>query len=160
MLTQGVYGQKSQNLVNVVCERLLGAKCKVKILLVIEIFFTLHRYCTITVQYWCSVSKAKHDQVFSATLQNGHKIQISLQPLDSDLTWRVASTTHWSLLVHYYFRLGRLGRLAYFDSKGHSLNSKLTFFHYYINFLVLMLQWVETFFICFAHENMKKLPSK
>ena len=57
--------------------------------LVIEIFFTLHRYCTVTVQYWCSVSKAKHDQVFSAALLNGHKIQISLQLPDCDLTWRV-----------------------------------------------------------------------
>ena len=40
-------------------------KCKGKTLLVIEIFFTLHRYCSVTAQYWCSVSKAKHDQVFS-----------------------------------------------------------------------------------------------
>ena len=43
----------------------LGEKCTGKTLLVIEIFFTLHRYCTVTAQYWCSVSKAKHDQVFS-----------------------------------------------------------------------------------------------
>jgi len=77
----------------------LGAKCKGKLLLVIEIFFTLHRYCTDTVQYWCSVSKAKHDQVFSAALLNGHKIQISLQLPDRDLTWRVASMAHWILNV-------------------------------------------------------------
>jgi hypothetical protein len=51
-------------------------KTKGKTLLVIEIFFTLHRYCTVTVQYWCSVSKAKHDEVFSAALLNGRKIQI------------------------------------------------------------------------------------
>ena len=31
------------------------AKRNGKALLVIEIFFTLHRYCTVTVQYWCSV---------------------------------------------------------------------------------------------------------
>ena len=29
--------------------------------------------CTVTVQYWCSVSKAKHDWVFSAALLNGCK---------------------------------------------------------------------------------------
>ena len=45
----------------------LREKCKSKTLLVIEIFFTLHRYCTVTAQYWCSVSKAKHDQIFSVT---------------------------------------------------------------------------------------------
>ena len=45
---------------------------------------------TVTVQYWCSVSKAKHDRVFSTALLNGQKIQISLQPPDRDLTWRVA----------------------------------------------------------------------
>ena len=56
------------------------AKCKGKTLI------------ACTVQYWCSVSKAKHGQVFSATLLNGHKIQISLQLPDCDLTWRVAST--------------------------------------------------------------------
>ena len=33
-----------------------------------------------------TLSKAKHDQVFSAALQNGHKIQISLQLPDCDLT--------------------------------------------------------------------------
>jgi hypothetical protein len=79
----------------------LGAECKGKTLLVIEIFFTLHRYCTVTVQYWCSVSKAKHDQVFSAALLNGRKIQNSLQLSDCDLTWRVASTTHWTLPLHW-----------------------------------------------------------
>ena len=75
----------------------LGAKCKGKTLLVIEIFFTLHRFCTVTVQYWCSVSKSKHYQVFSAALLNRRKIQISLQQPDRDLTWRVASTTHLTL---------------------------------------------------------------
>ena len=73
----------------------LGAKCKGKTLLVIEIFFT--QQCTVTVQYCCSVSKEKHDQVFSAALLNGRKIQISLQLPDPDLTWRVASTAHWTL---------------------------------------------------------------
>ena len=34
---------------------------------------------------------------FSAALQNGRKIQISLQLPDRDLTWRVASTIHWTL---------------------------------------------------------------
>ena len=75
----------------------LGAKCKGKKLLVIEIFFTLHRHCTVTVQYWCSVCKAKHNQVFSAALLIGRKIQISLQLPDFDLTWRVASMAHWTL---------------------------------------------------------------
>ena len=28
---------------------------------------------------------------------NGRKIQISLQLPDPDMTWRVASTTHWTL---------------------------------------------------------------
>ena len=56
-----------------------------------------YQYCTDTVQYCCSVSKEKHDQVFSAALLNGHKIQISLQLPDPDLTWRVASTAHWTL---------------------------------------------------------------
>ena len=61
----------------------------------------LHRYCT--VQYWCSVPKAKHDQVFSAALLNGRKIQISLQLLpDPDLTWKVASTVHWTLLSSFF----------------------------------------------------------
>ena len=40
-----------------------GAKC-IKTLLAIENFFTLHRSCTVTVHYWCSISKAKHDQIF------------------------------------------------------------------------------------------------
>ena len=62
-----------------------GSKCKGKTLLVIENFFTLYRYCTVTVQYQCSVSKAKHDQIFSAALQNGRIIQISLQLPDRDL---------------------------------------------------------------------------
>ena len=43
------------------------------------------------------VSKEKHDPVLSAALLNGRKIQISLQLLDPDLTWRVASTAHWTL---------------------------------------------------------------
>ena len=43
----------------------LGAKCNGKTLQVIEFFFTLHSYCTVIVQYLCSVFKAKHDQVFS-----------------------------------------------------------------------------------------------
>ena len=64
----------------------LGTKCIGKTLLIIEILFTLHRYCTVKVQYWCSVSKAKHDQVFSAAFLNGHKIQISLQLQDPNLT--------------------------------------------------------------------------
>ena len=46
----------------------LGAKCKGKTLLVIEIFFALHRDCTVTTFYHCSVFKAKHDQVFSAAM--------------------------------------------------------------------------------------------
>ena len=73
----------------------LGAKCKGKTLLVIEIFFTF--FNTVTVQYCCSVSKEKHDQVFSAALLNGRKIQISLQLPDPDLTWRVTSMAHWTL---------------------------------------------------------------
>ena len=51
-----------------------------------------------TVQYCCSVSKEKHDQVFSAALQNGRKIQILLQLPDPDLTWKVKSKAHWTLL--------------------------------------------------------------
>ena len=81
-----------------------GANCKGKTLLVNEIFFTLHRYCTVTVQYWCSVSKAKHDWVFSAALLNGRKIQISLQLQDRDFTWRVASTAHWTLSIGKYWQ--------------------------------------------------------
>ena len=42
-------------------------------MLVIEIFFTLHSDCTISGQYNCSVSKAKHDWIFSAALLNGRK---------------------------------------------------------------------------------------
>ena len=49
-------------------------------------FLLLRRYLTVTVQYCCSVSKAKHDPVFSAALLNGLKIQISLQLPDCDLT--------------------------------------------------------------------------
>ena len=37
-------------------------------------------------------------RVFSAALLNGRKIQISLQLPDRDLTWRVASMAHWTLL--------------------------------------------------------------
>ena len=55
----------------------LGAKCKGKTLLIIEFFFTLHSYCTVTVQYWCSVFKAKHDQVISVPCWIDAKIQIS-----------------------------------------------------------------------------------
>ena len=73
------------------CDYLHVQRC-VKLTLVIEMFFTLHRYFTVTVQYCCSVSKAKHDQVFSAALLNGRKIQTSLQLPDRDLTWRIAST--------------------------------------------------------------------
>jgi hypothetical protein len=80
----------------------LGAKCKVKTLLVIEIFFTLHRYCTIIVQYWYSVCKAKHDQVFSAALLKRRRVQISLQLPDGDLTWRVASMVHWTLEIFLF----------------------------------------------------------
>ena len=75
----------------------LGAKFKGKKLLVIEISFTVERYCTFTVQFWCSVSKAKHDWVFSAALLNKCKIQISLQLPDRDLIWRFASMAHWTL---------------------------------------------------------------
>ena len=49
----------------------LGAKFKGKTLLVIEFFFTLHRYC--------SVFKAKHDPSFLSAFQNSPKIQISLK---------------------------------------------------------------------------------
>ena len=52
----------------------------------------------VLVQYWCSVFKANHDQVFSAALLNGCKIQNSLQLPDRDLTWRVASMAHLTLL--------------------------------------------------------------
>ena len=48
----------------------LVANCKGKTLLAIEFFFTFFRHCTVTFQYWCSVSKAKHDRVFSAALLN------------------------------------------------------------------------------------------
>jgi hypothetical protein len=51
----------------------LVANSKGKTLQVITIFFTLHRDCTITDHHHCSVSKAKHDWVFSAALQNGRK---------------------------------------------------------------------------------------
>ena len=37
------------------------------------------------------------NQVFSAALLNGCKIQISLHLPDCDLTWRVAITAHWTL---------------------------------------------------------------
>ena len=47
--------------------------------LVIEILFTLHRYCTVTALYWYSVSKAKNDEVFSVPSRIGAKIQISLK---------------------------------------------------------------------------------
>ena len=49
------------------------ANCKGKTLLVIEIFFTLHRYCTVIAQSWCSVFKAKHNQVFLNALLNWRK---------------------------------------------------------------------------------------
>ena len=66
----------------------LGGKCKGKTLLVIEIFFTLHRYCTVTVQYWCSVFKAKRDQVFSVPCWIGPNIlhnffKLTVLPSDS-----------------------------------------------------------------------------
>ena len=73
----------------------MNPKYSDKSIKVIEIDF--FQYCTVTVQYCCSVSKEKHDQVFSAALLNGHKIQISLQLPDPDLTWRVASTAHRTL---------------------------------------------------------------
>ena len=63
----------------------LGAQCKGKTL-------------SVTVQYLCSVFKAKHDQVFSAALLNGRKIQISLQQRDRDLTLRVTSATQLALV--------------------------------------------------------------
>ena len=44
--------------------------------------------------------KKKHDKVFLAALLNGRKIEISLQLLDPDLTWRVASTAHWTLICY------------------------------------------------------------
>ena len=78
------------------CDYLLVQQC-VKLTLVIEIFFTLHRHCTVTVQYWCSVSNAKHDQVFTAALLNRRKIQTSLQLPDRDLTWSVTSTANLTL---------------------------------------------------------------
>ena len=62
-------------------------------------FLYFFQHSTVTVQYCCSVSKEKHDQVFSAALLNGRKIQISLQLPDPDLTWRVASMAHWTLPV-------------------------------------------------------------
>ena len=65
---------------------------------VIEIFFTLHMQILSSIGAHCSVSKAKHDQVFSRALLNGRKIQISLQLPERDLTWRVASMAHWTLL--------------------------------------------------------------
>ena len=101
----------------------LGTKCKGKTLLIIETFFTLHRYCTVTVQYWCSVSKAKHDQVFSAALLNGRKIQLSLLLPDCDLTWRVTSTTNWTLLIkqRHTFKI-----TVYFTEFLKILNGKLT----------------------------------
>ena len=52
----------------------LGEKCKGKTLLVIEISFTLHRYCTVTA-HWCSVSKAKHNQVFSFLAELAQKFK-------------------------------------------------------------------------------------
>ena len=58
---------------------------------------SFHRYCTVTVQYWCSVSKAKYDRAFSVALLNCQKIPISLQLPDRDFTRRVPSTSHWTL---------------------------------------------------------------
>ena len=82
----------------------LGVMCKGKTLLVIDIFITFFQYCTVTVQYCCSVSKEKHDKIFSAASLNGRKIQILLQLRDPDSTWRVASTAHWTL-IETFFRI-------------------------------------------------------
>ena len=72
----------------------LWAKFKGKTLRVIEIFFTLHRYCTVTVQYWCSVAKAKYVWwSFLSSLAEWAHIQIPLHLPDRDLTWRA----HWTL---------------------------------------------------------------
>ena len=76
------------------------AKCKGKTLLVIEIFFTLHRYCTVTAQYWCSVSKAKHDQVFSVPRRIGAKTQISF----NKLYFKVIITGDLSLPREYFHK--------------------------------------------------------
>ena len=41
----------------------------------ILLFSTLHRDCSVTVLYHCSVSKVNHDLVFSTALLTGRKIQ-------------------------------------------------------------------------------------
>ena len=80
----------------------LGAKCKGKTLLVIEIVFTLHRYCTVSVQFWFSVSKAKHDR---AALLNGCNIQISLVTTTrSWLDWTLHIANLDSCCFHELFR--------------------------------------------------------
>ena len=64
---------------------------------------------------YCSVSKEKHDQVYSAALLNWRKIQILLQLPDPDSTRRVASMAHWTLfqmsLMHIFYSM-----ITIFDS--------------------------------------------
>ena len=80
---------------------LARGKCKGKKIASHWNFLYFFQYCIVTVQYCCSVSKEKHDQVFSAALLNGHKIQISLQLPDPDLKWRVVSMAPWTLISEW-----------------------------------------------------------
>ena len=81
------------------CIYWLGAKCKGKTLLVI---LCTDMYCTVTVHIGAQYPK-QNIRVFSAALLNGRKIKISLQLQDRDLTWRVASSTHWTLIFFVHF---------------------------------------------------------
>ena len=40
-----------------------------------------------------------------AALLNGRKIQILLQLMDAELTWRVASMAYWTLLTWFHVQL-------------------------------------------------------
>ena len=68
---------------------LARGKRKGKTLLVITIFFILHRDCTVTGQHHCSASKARHDWVFSAALLNGQK-------KSNYLNWLYCEVTQWN----------------------------------------------------------------
>ena len=77
----------------------LGAKCKGKTLLVIEIFFTLHRYCTATVWYVLVLSiQSKTWSSFLSALLNCLKNSnfFKLAVLQSDLS---LSRELWLLII-------------------------------------------------------------
>ena len=65
----------------------LGENCKGKTLLVIEIFFTLHRYSTVTAQNQCAQypkqNMIKFSQCLAELAQNSNFFKLAVLPSDS-----------------------------------------------------------------------------